>query len=211
MPLNQEDSLSQEDLDKILNRRKGKPIPISTDELKQEALIDLKEALRYFIERQKLVAQAMTEMGLDLNDVAEYGTLAWMPPSEKSAESYEKLAKSESDWHRKLYQVAKRASELNLLQRGIWHDSEQNKWEYYLHGMGCCLTNIKTREPIDWDAPNVNSYTPMFFEQNLLWQLSHPKRSIELWYLRSFMLKPITSLIKEIQGDNFSINVLLDK
>jgi hypothetical protein len=205
MYLNEKDSLSQEELEKISNRRKGKPIPITPEDLKQEALIDLREALKYFIERQKLVAKAMTEMGLDLDEVAEYGALAWASPDEKSKENYEKFAQSESIWHRKVYQVAKRASERKLPQRGIWRDSEQNEWEYSLHGGGCQLRNIETGEPIDWDAPNVNSYTLMFFERHLLWQMSYPYRSIKLGYLRLVMLQSVNLLMKEIQGDNFSI------
>lgn len=215
MSVNQEYPGRQEylaEFEKQNNRLKGKSIPISPEELKQEALIDLQEALRYFIERQKLVAQAMTEMGLDLDEVAAYGILTWVsefPPDKngkisKPVENFKKMAESESAEQRKLYQVAKRASERNLPRCGIWRDREQNEWEYSLHGIGCLLKNVKTGEPIDWDAPNVNSYTPMFFEQNLLWQISHPYRSIKLGFLRSVMLQPVKAMLKEIAGDNLS-------
>ena len=147
----------------------------------------------------------MTEMGLDLDEVAEFGALAWAFSDEKSMKGYEKFAESESVWHRKVYQVAKRASEMKLPQRGIWHDSEQNEWEYYLHGGGCKLTNVETGEPINWDAPNVNSFTQMFFERHLLWQVSYPYRSIKLGYLCSVMLQPVRLLMKEVEGENFSL------
>ena len=208
-------SISQEEqneYEKQSKRLREKSIPISPDELKKEALVDMKEALAYFIERQKLVAQAMTEMGLDLDEVAKYGALAWvsdLPPDEngnivKLVEKFKNYADSENASQRKLYQIAKRASERNLPQYGIWRDSQQNEWEYMLHGGGCHLKNIKTGEPIDWDPPDLNSYDEFKFMDNLLWQISYPKRTIKLGFLRSVVQQALKPLIKEVRDENLS-------
>ncbi len=186
---------------------------LSQDEFKERVNSELKEALTYFIERQKLVAQAMTEMGLDLNEVAQYGALAWvstLPPDKngkvvKSVDAYSEYENSDNEERQKWYQVAKRASERNLPQTGIWHDSEQNEWEYTLHGGGCRLVNTKTGEPINWDPPDVNSYDTFKFMYNLKWQISFPERATKLSTISFLVTKTIEPFLKEIQGENFSI------
>jgi hypothetical protein len=39
---------------------------------------ELYKAIIYFIERQKLVAQAMLDLGLDLGLIARFGAIAWV-------------------------------------------------------------------------------------------------------------------------------------
>lgn len=51
---------------------------LSETEIREQVKAELRNALAYFIERQKLVAQAMTELGLDLYEVGEFGPIAWM-------------------------------------------------------------------------------------------------------------------------------------
>ena len=50
---------------------------MSQDKTNAKVKDELSSALAYFIERQKLVAQAMIELGLDLNEVAEFKSAAW--------------------------------------------------------------------------------------------------------------------------------------
>lgn len=50
---------------------------MSQDETTVKVKDELSNALAYFIERQKLVAQALVELGLDLNEVAEFKSAAW--------------------------------------------------------------------------------------------------------------------------------------
>src|SRR5260221_11415033 len=38
-------------------------------------------------------------------------------------------------------------------QKGYW--GENNEWEYFFHGGGCRLIHSMTREPIDWDPPEI--------------------------------------------------------
>lgn len=188
-------------------------MPLSEDEIKERAISELREALAYFIERQKLVAQAMTEMGLDLDEVAEYGAHAWAgtyPPDKdgkvvKSVDVYAEYAMSDNEKARKIYDVAKRASERNLQKEGTWRDSEENEWDYSLHGGGCLLTSVKTGEPIDWDCPDVNAYNTFKFMKHMFWQLSYPERAIKLVTVRFLVRNTLEPLVKEIQSENYSI------
>ena len=176
------------------------------EDSREQAKEELRGALDYFIGRQKLVAQAMTEMGLDLNEVAEYKGLAWgaglssdeSGKAVKSTENYDEYAESENPLARKLYQVAKRTSERNLPQHGIWHDHEQNEWKYFLHGGGCRLVNYKTGEPIDWDCPDVNSYDKYKFLCHFEWQLSSPECARKFTSIRKLDKGEIKSLLAEI-------------
>ena len=162
---------------------------------------ELRNALAYFIERQKLVAQAMTELGLDLNEVAEFKSAAWSSGANSNKDDFQTSRTSpepENAYVRKLFQVAKRASERNLSQIGTWRDSENNEWRYFLHGGGCRLTNLGTGEPIDWDCPNVNSYDKYKFFYHLEWQMTASERADKFKLSRSVEKDTIKSLIHEI-------------
>ncbi len=160
--------------------------------------------MEYFIERQQLVAQAMLDLGLDLNEMAKYGDLAWCPTFEngpgklvKSADLLAGFAESDDLERRSWYEVAKRATERNLSQSGIWIDKDRNEWEYYLHGQGCMLVNKLTGEPIDWDAPDVKSYKLFFFWRHLIWQLRYPKRALQLGYVYLWVTNSLEPLMLE--------------
>src|SRR5688572_17128800 len=134
---------------------------LSQDEIKARVKAELREALAYFIERQKLVAQAMTDLDLDLNEVGEFGPIAWASNSESdklgAADKIKReIAKANDPRTKKMLQLALRASERELTQSGVWHDRENSEWRYFLHGSGCRLTHTQTGEPIDWDCPDVN-------------------------------------------------------
>ena len=179
------------------------------DEFQEQVKEELKNALAYFIERQKLVAQAMTELGLDLNEVAEFKSGAWASgaksikdDSQVTITSPDNFEEIEDTYARKLFQVRKRASERNLPQIGIWRDNENNEWRYSLHGGGCRLTNIKTGEPIDWDCPDVNSYDRYKFTYHLEWQISSPERAEKFILTRNLEQNTLKSLIGELRNSS---------
>ena len=172
---------------------------LSQNENNSQAKEELKNALDYFIERQKLVAQAMIDLGLDLNEVAKFKSAAWSSGSKLEGNNSNSASVSSDNVQvQELFQVAKRASERNLSQSGIWRVDENNEWQYFLHGGGCRLTNMKTGEPIDWDCPDLNSYDKYKFLHHLEWQLSSPERADKLAMSRSLEKDELESLINEI-------------
>jgi len=174
----------------------------SQGDFQEQVKDELRNALAYFIERQKLVAQAMIELGLDLNEVGKFKAAAWASGAKsKNNETINTMASFEEieDPHvREMFQVAKRASERNLAQSGIWRDSENNEWRYFLHGGGCRLTNTKTGEPIDWDCPDINSYDRYKFFHHLEWQLTSSERAEKLLSSGSIEKETLKTLINEI-------------
>ena len=174
----------------------------SQEQIKEE----LRNALAYFIERQKLVAQAMIELGLDLNEVGKFKAAAWASgPKTKNNEAINTMAnfeEIEDPYVRELFQVAKRASERNLSQSGTWQDKENNEWRYFLHGGGCRLTNIKTGEPIDWDCPDVNSYDRYKFTDHLEWQISSPERAGKFILTRGLEKDTLESFVDELHNSS---------
>ena len=180
---------------------------LSQDEIKEQVKAELKNALAYYIERQKLVAQAMMELGLDLNEVGEFGPVvwAWNPQSENIASQdviTEQIEKSNDPYVQKMLQLAIQASERKLPQSGIWVDSEKNDWKYFLHGSGCRLVNVKTGEPIDWDCPDVNRYDIWKFMFHLMWQLSSLERAGELISTHIWASHSLEPLVNEIENEN---------
>ena len=174
---------------------------VSQNESQEQIKEELRNALVYFIERQKLVAQVMTELGLDLNEVAEFKAFAWSSGAKLDKSDTQistAIPESENTYVKKLFQVAKQASERNLSQSGVWRDNENNEWRYFLHGGGCRLTNIKTGEPIDWDCPDVNSYDRHKFSYHLEWQLSSPERAEKFILTRNLEKDTLESLIDKI-------------
>jgi hypothetical protein len=169
---------------------------VSQDNFQKQIKDELRNALAYFIERQKLVAQAMMELGLDLQEVAEFKALAWA--SGKKSDIALNIEEIEDPYTRKIYRVAKRASERNLSQSGIWRDGKKNEWRYFLHGGGCRLTNSATGEPIDWNCSNVMLYDKYFFIRHLNWQISFPDRSKNFTLLQGLEKDKLESLIDEI-------------
>lgn len=109
--------------------------------------------IAYFIQRQRMVTLAM----LDLHPFA----LKWGSDSifgidiEPYIQAYrEKQAELENDVS---------------LQKGIW----KSEWAYRVHGVGCRLINIRTDEPIEWDAPNPDAFRFEWFWNHLLWRQKH--------------------------------------
>ncbi len=173
---------------------------MSEDE-KQLIERELYNAITHFVERQKLVAQAMVDLGLDLEEVGQYGVAAWaaeLPPG---------WAITQHDAERvpdgyKIYNMRKRIEALRLPDRGIWIDRDGDEWEYYLHGKGCLLTNKRTGEPIDWEC-NVPTLEIWFFLQYLEWQLTSPDWRDRLMHTQKWIqargLDSVCELIREIE------------
>ena len=99
-----------------------------------------------------------------------------------------------------MYLLAKQASERNLPQSGVWKDTQQNEWRYFLHGTGCFLTNLRTDEPIDWNCPDVNSYDTDKFLNHLIWQLSSPQRAETLLATHLWISHSLEPWITEIKN-----------
>lgn len=175
---------------------------VGQDDLHEQIKDELRKALAYFIERQRLVAQAMTELGLDLNEVGKFKAAAWASGRKSKKNEAQNIIANieniENPYTRQLFEVVKRASARDLSQSGIWRDGENNVWRYFLHGGGCRLTNTKTKEPIDWDCPDVNSYDRYKFFYHLEWQLTSSERAEKLMRSRSVDKETLNALINEI-------------
>jgi hypothetical protein len=78
------------------------------------------------------------------------------------------------------------------LPKGVsaWHDKtpQQGKWGtewgFMFHGGGCELKHIQTGEPIDWNGPNPEGFSPLSFIHHLKWRLAQDHN---LPYLRQFV------------------------
>jgi len=92
---------------------------------------------------------------------------------------------------------------------GGWYDktSQVGKWgkdwKFFFHGGGCCITNLDTGEPIDWNGPDPQSFDPYFFIRHLEWRLSHESR---LPLLQDYIQQhgsplAIADLIKDLIAD----------
>ena len=135
---------------------------------------ELQGARAYYIQRQKIVAQALTDMGLDLHEIAEFGPQTWGADLQNPASL-------------PANPLAERLARRKLPQMGIWFDQQQNMWRYFLRGKGCRLINLKTGETIDWDCPDLETCQRGPFINHLLWQVSSPERAGNLSSLRNIL------------------------
>ena len=148
---------------------------LSKDEFKNLVKQQLLDAISYYIERQKIVAQALTDLGFDINtDWDQNDKTTW---------------KETKAWLDHAGQIP---------QTGIWIDKDNNEWEYFIHGQGCRLINTRTREPIEWDAPNQARFTPDFFHENLFWQFKAEKRYDKIGAMHVWLKRTIDELIDEL-------------
>ncbi len=131
-------------------------------------ITEVLEAIAHFIARQKLVAQVMQDLDINLDDVGKWGALIW--GQQGTQESFPPLPTSTSDEAREFWKALQRAkSRRAVIQQGIW--SKSKEWIYFLHGGGCRLSNTFTGEVIDWDCPDVESFDPYSFLNHLSWRL----------------------------------------
>ncbi len=169
---------------------------------------ELYKAIAYFVERQKLVAQAMLDLGLDLDLIGQFGVLAWVSGTwnldEETKSFLANLNKSFvgdeiTEDEQALIDATKRNAERQFPQRGIWDKNDE--WEYHLHGCGCHLENQKTGEPIDWDCPNVKSFKECFFREHLGWQLRTSDHKDKLKHTQMWIDKYGESSIRELMEE----------
>ena len=151
---------------------------LSKDEKEKLVKEELLEAISYYIGRQKIVAQAMTDLGLDVTTKFNSKT----PLEGNELEKFKKWSEQRS----------------KIPSRGTWVDKEGNKWEYFLHGEGCLLTNIETGEPIEWDIPQTDSFDPYFFHDNLFWQFKAESRYDKVGSVRHRLTELVNQLIEEL-------------
>lgn len=55
--------------------------------------------------------------------------------------------------------------EATATQRGRW-----GEWHYRIHGGGCSLVHEATREPIQWDSPDLRRFDPHWLIDWLTWR-----------------------------------------
>lgn len=154
---------------------------LSKDEQENLVKAQLLDAITYYIDRQEIVAQAITELGLDI-------TTNFNSKTPLEGDELEKLRK----WSEQRSKIP---------SRGIWIDKDGNEWEYFLHGNGCLLTNVKTGEPIEWDIPQLESFDPYFFHDNLFWQFKSTSRYDKVGNVRHRLTELVNQLIEELIED----------
>jgi len=137
----------------------------------QLAKEELIEAITYFVKRQELVAQALTDFGLDLFAMAILGAGGWT----LGAEAAKRLSEvTPNNFDEKFRGALQRMIENNspkLNQEGSWQDKNGEIWKYFMHGGGCLSINQVTGEPIDWDGPSTIHFDAFKFCSYLNWQM----------------------------------------
>lgn len=98
-----------------------------------------------FVQRQKLVLAALSEIRPDLLDMVG-----------------EKRVRPTKEY-------------IKLTQSGYW--GEDKEWRYFIHGRGCRLIHTVTKEPIEWDAPDVQRFDPYWFVNWVDWLLTQEDKS----------------------------------
>jgi len=109
--------------------------------------------VRYFLERQKLVARAM----LDIH-----------PGPLRMAGRHILGIQIEPYYQRWLERIDTDENFHSNWQSGIWLD----EWKHWAHGYGCRITNLKTGEPIEWDAPDLLAFDQYWFWNHVEWRVS---------------------------------------
>lgn len=118
----------------------------------QESIHAMDKIIRYFLERQKLVARAM----LDIH-----------PGPLRMASTHILGIEVEPYCQRWLEKIDTDENFYRNWQSGIWRD----EWKHWAHGHGCRLTNLVTGEPIEWDAPDLEAFDQNWFWNHLEWRI----------------------------------------
>lgn len=80
---------------------------------------ELFQAIVFFIQRQQLVAQAMLDLGLDLQFVGRFASLGWITSDSHILKDTEEF--------QALFHLHEAADTVHVPQRGVWRDSDQNE------------------------------------------------------------------------------------
>jgi hypothetical protein len=173
---------------------------------KQLVKEELVLAIQRFVERQCIVAQVIKDLGLHLDDMEQFGAIAWGWSPERDLHKFQQWAIESNDVDTQVYfYISRRSSKRTIQQRGTWIDVYNQTWEYFLHGRGCDITNIETREPIDWDCADINAFDTMFFVEHLQWQLQQVELTKHLSRIKVWLSTcnefSIYKLIDELKED----------
>jgi hypothetical protein len=63
------------------------------------------------------------------------------------------------------------------------------EWHYAFHGLGCRLIHRETKEPIEWDAPDLQRFDRYWFENWVTWLLSQSNSDKDVAIIKSSMVK----------------------
>lgn len=165
---------------------------------------ELLEAIAYFVERQKLVAQALKDFGLDLQVMVILGAGGWTLGAEGAKQMLEVSPNNLGD---RISNALKRMVEKNtpkVNQNGTWQGKNGETWNYFLHGGGCRLRHPITGEVIDWDPPSVIHFDVFKFGFHLEWQIEKfsDKFSNLVTYIRQNELSAVEhKLIPELVNE----------
>ncbi|MEO8395148.1 MAG: hypothetical protein ABI700_19280 [Chloroflexota bacterium] len=66
-------------------------------------------------------------------------------------------------------------------QFGMWRD----EWKYFWHGAGCALKNLKTGEPLEWDAPDLQAFDRHWLANWFKWRISQENQDENTAIVRS--------------------------
>ncbi|NJM06539.1 hypothetical protein HC891_10610 [Candidatus Gracilibacteria bacterium] len=177
---------------------------------KQLVKEELVLAIQRFIERQFIVAQVIKDLGLHLDDMEQFGAIAWGWSPERNLHTFQQWAIESNDADTQVYfYISRRSSKRTIQQRGTWIDVYNQTWEYFLHGRGCDITNTETGEPIDWDCADINAFDAMFFVEHLQWQLQQVELTEHLSRTKGWLFTrnefSIYKLIDELKEDGVLI------
>ena len=70
---------------------------------------------------------------------------------------------------------------VRLSQAGRW--GKNKEWDYFIHGRGCRLTHSMTREPIEWNDPDLTRFDPHWFVNWVDWWLHQENQNATLQYV----------------------------
>ncbi|MBP8002268.1 MAG: hypothetical protein KA314_14375 [Chloroflexi bacterium] len=174
---------------------------MAQDEKRSLAKDELYQAIHYFVERQQLVVQAMTDMKLDINAIGKFGALGWVSGAasengQKPVDRFEYEPVNEIE--KEIYAILRYSEEIRVPRKGVWNDQTGQVWNYTLHGGGCLLVNSETQEPIDWDCPNQKAFDEFFFNTHLAWRL---KQGDEELKNMQELYSEVKSLFSELVND----------
>jgi Domain of unknown function (DUF6896) len=165
---------------------------------------ELLEAIAYFIERQKLVAQALINFGLDLQAMSILGAGGWTLGAEGAKQIIDVTSNNHGSHINNALKKMVENNTPRINQKGSWQDEDGETWDYYLHGGGCRLTHTITSEIIDWDCPSVLHFDAFKFGYHLEWQIEKfpYKLSNLVTYIRENELSSIEQkLIPELLNE----------
>jgi hypothetical protein len=136
--------------------------------------------IQAYIDRQQIVYRALSHLRPDLLMIAE-------------AQSREK----------KLEGLRLMVNYKNVPSSGTWIDLEGGDWDYFVHGLGCRLISLVDGEPLEWDAPDVNSFDDEWFLNWAKWRIKHtePSSGIDIEFMKLEIKKLIArDIIKQYQS-----------